>query len=74
MPTWINNYADRETPIGAGFWAYRETTSACGRKYTKLVKRDRAPGRHVDITQVTMPLTGKRTDKLRNHRARSKKD
>ena len=56
MPTWTNRYAGRETPVGAGYYAFRENTSRSGRKYTKLVKGDRSPT--IKLYGKGVPLTG----------------
>jgi len=58
MNIWENIYTHLETPIGAGFYALRENTSASGSKYTKLVTRFRGPGNHIDHTKVTQPSIG----------------
>ena len=44
MESWINIYKDRETPVGAGYYALRSNiANSSKREYSKLVKRDRSP-------------------------------
>lgn len=59
-----------ETPIGAGYYALRHTTSAGGTPYTKLVRADRSPYPRGGFPKgFHTPLTGKR-NRIK-HRART---
>jgi len=46
-----------ETPVGAGYYALRENTSKCGKKYTKLVKANRSPEPAYGVLNTPPKLT-----------------
>ena len=59
--------------VGAGFYAMRQTISAIGKKYFKLVKADMSRALNaMEIAALKLkPSVGKRTDKPLKHRART---
>lgn len=68
MSEFMHTNIHTETPVGAGFYAFRHTVSAGKTAYTKLVKADRSPAPRYKL-EKGIPSVGKRT--RIKHRART---